>query len=1553
MMIQPAQKFLPLDPSILCQAMRCFPSLLFVCLILGTQVADHSGAGELLAGRDDAAAERSELAPGAVGGLEVGGAVVNINPRKVPVSVNGGMLQQLSERVIDSLDARSLVIRSGPKTISLTVVDACIVPGDLLGEAKRRASQITGIPTDAMMISATHTHSAPASASILGSEQSESYRQQLVEQLADSIVLAHSRLQPAEVGWGVAPLHRFIHCRRWLMQPGTAASIPLTGRDGDRVQMNPGHGNPNKIEQTGPVDRDVSVLAFRSLDGQWLAILGNCNTHYAGAPAMSSDYFGHLCRLMPSRLAEESSVAAAPELVTLMSNGTSGDANCIDYSLEVPEPFDHRLVAETVLGVMITALSGIDQWHRHVPLEYAERQLELGVRQPSEAELAQARLVTESWLDQRLPANTQEVYARETILLAAMPATRNVLLQAFRLGDLALTAIPCEVYGSTGLDLKRASPFGRTINIGLANDYLGYIPPPEQHALGGYTTWRARSSCLEIEAEPKIQAALIGMLKQLHTAAEPASCDVSQAPPASTDSSPTSLRDVPLSPEASLAAIEVAHPLRVELVAHEPQVIDPVAIAFDSKGQLWVVEMQDYPTGPLPGDRPRGRIRVLSDSSGDGHYDRAVTFAEHLLQPTGLTFFGPGVIVTMAGEVAYMADTDGDGRCDLRQTWFTGFAQENEQLRANHPTWTIDGRIHVANGLRGGQVVPTDPRWPTPDEPLSLNLRDFAFSPWGGDFAAVVGNSQFGFFEDDDRRQYTCSNRNPCRWQVAPLTAIGHHPLLTVADWTVDLMPAAEQSRVHPLVEAWTTSTQHAGQFTAACGVYRYQSDRLAPWLGDDFLACEPTGSLVQRQRQTGGQLIPSLEAIDAPRELLASRDAWFRPVSLADGPDGSLYIVDMHRAVIEHPNWVPDELKDRADTWWGNRAGRIYRLVPAAEELVADELPDRQTTAASTTDLAALETSQLVRLLGSPNRWRRTTAHRLLLERAWLAEQAFPEGPTVKAAEELGVAAGHIAAELRRWFEAERSRSELSVPAASLVRGLWLLRAIGQLRPEDLRQSISHPSFGVRAAVAELAIGGLPQSESAELVDQLAIDPDPAVRLPLILALIAAPPLPQTATWVAAALTPEVADAADSAQWLGKAAASLPDPVAEELLGHLAKLELATHPTARSAVEHLAERFGWQQQPDALRLLLSRDTLSQWQATSSDRPTSPALDLPPAATWLIGLQRRGATVDQRLQATLDQTAQDRLEALWQHAALSVQQSEADQRIRQQALRVLATGPAAQLAQVGLELLRDGPAELIPATVELLRRQAPADSAAEIVAIVPTLPPSAAAAVVGELVNRPDWTPYLIDALEQRQLAWGLLDPAARNRLARHPDADIQQRYQRLADTHQPPVAWQEVLARYQDALHDWRQKADPLAGRQLFRQHCASCHALEGFGHVVGPDLSDLRTQTVESLLVAVLDPSAAIDAAYFRTSVLTVDGQLAEGLLIDRSAEGLTLVRQGGIREFYPTADIEQVRTSDASLMPEGFEQSLDPTHMRDLLAYLKLYRYLDGNVPLAADR
>jgi hypothetical protein len=439
--------------------------------------------------------------------FRAGASAVDVSPTVLPALINGGFLEARSDKVRDPLMARALVLDDGATRLAIVVLDSCMMPRDLLDRAKTLARDRTGIPTDRMLVSATHTHSAPAAMGALGCAPDLNYVELLPPKIAESIAQAAANLRPARIGWGSVDDFEHTHCRRWIRRPDRLITDPF-GNPSARAHMHPGYQNPDAIAPSGPVDPELSVLSVQTPEGRPIALLANYSMHYFGASAVSADYFGRFAAILKRLIKAED---ADPPFVGMMSQGTSGDQHWMDYS----QPRKTITIDEYSEAVARSALSAYEKirYHEWVPLTMAETTLRLARRVPDERRLAWARPIVDAMGD-RAPKTLPEVYAREAIALHDDPA-RVLKLQALRIGDLGIAAIPDEVYALTGLKIKARSPLRSTFTIELANGSEGYIPPPEQHALGGYTTWPARTAALEVEAEPRIVEAVLGLLEQV------------------------------------------------------------------------------------------------------------------------------------------------------------------------------------------------------------------------------------------------------------------------------------------------------------------------------------------------------------------------------------------------------------------------------------------------------------------------------------------------------------------------------------------------------------------------------------------------------------------------------------------------------------------------------------------------------------------------------------------------------------------------------------------------------------------------------------------------------------------------------------------------------------------------------------------------------------------------------------------------------------------------------------------------------------------------------
>jgi hypothetical protein len=450
-------------------------------------------------------------APSICAEFKAGAVAVDITPEKLPVLVNGSMLSRSVDKVKTRIHARAIALADGREQIVLVVVDSCMMGCPLLDEAKALAEKRTGIPANRMLISATHAHSAPASMGCLGTDPDPAYVPFLRDKLVEAIAAAQSAMEPARIGFAKGDAGDFTALRQWIRRPDRIAEDPF-GNKTVRANMHAGRNWDDVTGEAGPKDPDLSLISIQSHDGRPIAVLGNFSMHYFGDKDISADYFGLFSEGLKQRLAPEPA-AGKPAFVGIMSHGCSGDIYRVDYKIpekDRPKPTIDEYT-NGLLDIAMAAYKGI-RYRDDADLAMAERRMTLNYRVPDKQRLEWAqRIVTE--MGDRLAKTPTEVYAREQLILHERQKTA-IVVQALRIGDIAIATTPCETYAVTGLKIKAASPLPNTMVIELANGGDGYIPPPEQHPFGGYNTWAARSAGLEVMAEPKIAEAAISLLEK-------------------------------------------------------------------------------------------------------------------------------------------------------------------------------------------------------------------------------------------------------------------------------------------------------------------------------------------------------------------------------------------------------------------------------------------------------------------------------------------------------------------------------------------------------------------------------------------------------------------------------------------------------------------------------------------------------------------------------------------------------------------------------------------------------------------------------------------------------------------------------------------------------------------------------------------------------------------------------------------------------------------------------------------------------------------------------
>ncbi len=973
-----------------------------------------------------------------------------------------------------------------------------------------------------------------------------------------------------------------------------------------------------------------------------------------------------------------------------------------------------------------------------------------------------------------------------------------------------------------------------------------------------------------------------------------------------------SARPAPVDAETAVTRFELPDDLRIELVAAEPDVIDPVAMAFDADGRLWIVEMSDYPNGPPEDGPPLSRVRVLSDADGDGRFTDPVTFADKLLFANGLLLWNGGLLVTSEGEVLFLRDTDGDGQADERDTWFTGFKRDNPQLRANHPTLALDNHIYIASGLRGGDVIAARDGWATDAKPVSLSGRDFRFDPLTGAYEAVSGVGQFGLCFDDFGNRFVCSNRNPCSHIVLEDRYLARNPNLGVPRVHEDVSPPGEQSRLYPISRIWTTSNLHANQFTAACGVLIYRGGALPePYHGNSF-TCEPTSNLVHRDVLTprGATFTsrPGREGV----EFLATKDEWFRPVNLTHGPDGALYVADMYRAVIEHPQWMPVELRTRSDLWDGQDRGRIYRIVPR-DDTAASGVPKQK--------LSALTAEELVEHLASSNPWERDTAARLLLQR----QEQSVAGPLATLAES-------------------------GAPAATRVQALWLLEGIGALSREMVATALKDPQARVREQALVLAERRFSDDESlGDRCREILVDPDSDGRLVFQAAL-------SMGTFPASGAAPvalaDVVARSPQDRWLRAAVASSAVDSMPDVLVHVIKRwDAETSPTAApptalgaqlALIEQYAEIVASERETSATKplfALLPHDS----STTETDALNRQRRSFALLRGIARGLRRSGGRLERSV-AKMEEPSKQSVTSTFAAARSLAGDSSQPTPVRVEAIKLLAEAPAADAMPVLPPLLAGaGDQGITLAAIEALARQRDPQVGAALLEGFRQRTPRFRSAILAAITT-PDRIRLLLDEIEAGRISQHDITPTLAQQLSRLSDKDLKARAVELLAS-QANTDRQEVIGRYQAAV---ALPSDLARGRAVFAKTCATCHRVGDVGVNVGADISDTRTKTPEQLLTHILDPNKAVDGNYFGYSLIDAEGRVHTGIITAETASSVTLRQAEGKDVTFLRRDIEELASTGLSLMPVGVEKNIDVQQMADLIGYLKNWRYLDGSVP-----
>ena len=940
----------------------------------------------------------------------------------------------------------------------------------------------------------------------------------------------------------------------------------------------------------------------------------------------------------------------------------------------------------------------------------------------------------------------------------------------------------------------------------------------------------------------------------------------------------------PYSAAEAVRRMTVPEGFAVEVVAAEPNLVNPVAMTFDERGRAWITESLEYPRRE-PG-KGRDRIKVLEDTDGDGVADKFTVFAEGLNIPSGIAVGYGGVWVANAPDILFLQDTDGDGVADRTEVVVTGFGRSDTHELPNSLTWGPDGWLYGWNGVFNPAHIQHR------GQEFQFTCAIFRIHPRTREFEVFCEgvSNPWGIAWNEDGEAFASACVIDHLWH---LTETGYY---------------RRQGGPYPPFTWFSESiVDHNHQKAAYCGIHYFDSDAYP----EKF-----RGRLYMGNIHGGGINVDTLKRDgstyrgESAPDFLAANDAWFMPVVQKTGPDGSLYVLDWY----DRYHCYQDANRDPAGI--DRLKGRLYRV------------RYRDTPRAPKFDLANESDIQLIERLRSPNVFFRDTAQRLLTERG--------NPKTLASLRSLVLDPG--------------------VPRKARMHGLWVLVSAGPLDAAFHKALLAHDdhafrAWGVRAAGNRKAV----EPSIRDAVVKLAADSDPAVPLQVAIAcnklegVDAVPVLVEVLSRCGDdVLIPHIV-------W--RNLHPLLETRADRFVAAVEKVDGKVSPALRAilprAVERILARKGGDPAPVASLLAL---------LVSEPDPTAAGICLERLAARVQTGEIAGGPLE-ALREKLQLSVRTLLAAgpdgpLYADAALlatswkdpagfqAVRKALANAKVpdakRLQALDALiAAGDDSALATVAPTLAdrAAGSLDFRGKALGSLGRLDDPKVADVVLSIYPRMEPELRPRAVELLTQRPEWSRRVLKAIARKDLSPDALNVNQVRKLLANKDPelvkDVRAIWGTVREGRNPDR--EQVVARMRTHLR--KHPGDATAGTKVFQKLCAQCHKIYGEGQEVGPDLTGVGRGSFEGLLSNVFDPNLVIGASYQATTVATADGRVLTGLLAEDSPQKVVLKIQGGKQEVIPRADVEEMKISEISLMPEDLEKQLTPEEWSHLFAFLTL--------------